>query len=187
MKIFFIYRLDINFDGLDGELKSESDVPKKKNDMIKKLRQLNQFLDEFALDVTGDEQYLSSITEKLKLLAAETKKLNQNLSNVTEEFQNLCEERERRFNECLDVINGEIEKFCAVGLRGKTKGLLKAMEQNELCQHGVQYTWVNEDNIEEVVSDLNRNYEAAFALLLGLIKWVFIFLFEKFKAWTLCI
>jgi chromosome segregation ATPase len=148
----------------------ESDVPKKKNDMIKKLRQLNQFLDEFALDVTGDEQHLSSITEKLKRVTAETKKLNQNLSNVTEEFLSLCEERERRFNECLGVINGEIEKFCAVGLKGKAKGLLKATEKNEQCQHSVQYTWTNEDEIEEHVTDLNRNYEAAFAMLLGLIK-----------------
>lgn len=138
--------------------------------MIKKLRQLNQFLDEFALDVTGDEEHLSNTSEKLKLIVAETRKLNQNLSNVTEEFQNLCEERERRFDECLGVINGEIEKFCTVGLQGKTKGLLKATEKNELCQHGVQYAWINEDQIEEVVNDRNRNYEAAFAMLMGIIK-----------------
>lgn len=145
-------------------------MPKNKNDMIKKLRQLNQFLDEFALDVTGDEQHLSSITEKLKLVIAETRKLNQNFINVTEEFQNLSDERERRFNECLGVINGEIEKFCAVGLQGGRKGWLKPTEKNEMCQHGVQYTWMNEDKIEELVTDLNRNYEAAFALLMGLVK-----------------
>lgn len=138
--------------------------------MIKKLRQLNQFLDEFALDVTGDEQHLSKITDKLKLVIAETRKLNQNFTSVTEEFQNLCEEREQRFTECLRVINSEIEKFCAVGLQGKVKGMLKAAEKNEMCQHGVQYSWINEDKIEGLVTDLNRNYEAAFALLLGLIK-----------------
>lgn len=145
-------------------------MPKKKIDMTKKLRQLNQFLDEFALDVTGDEEHLSNIAKKLNLVVAETRKLTQNFQNVTEEFQNICNERKNRFNECLKVINDEVKKVCAVGLQGKVKGMLEVVDKNEPCLHGVNYKWWNKDNVEELVTDLNRNYEAAFAFLMGLIK-----------------
>lgn len=137
--------------------------------MSKKLGQLKVSLDEFALDVTGDEEHLHNLTQRLNRLIAETRKLTQDIQDVTEEFQNVGNERTRRFNECLEVINREIGKFGTIAMRGKTHGELKADNINEPYASEIYYTW-HMDKHEMHVNDLNLNYEAAFAFLMGLIK-----------------
>lgn len=138
--------------------------------MAKKLRQLKSSLDEFALDVTGDEHHLQNLTQHLNQLITETRRITQDIQNVTEEFQDVCNERTRRFNECLKVINEEIGKFCEIAMKGKAHGELKAVDSKDPYSSGVFYVWRLENMPEVYVNDLNRNYESAFALLMGLIK-----------------
>lgn len=120
--------------------------------------------------MTGDNEKLQNFTQHLNRLIAETLKLTQDIQDVTEKFQNVGNDRTRRFNECLKVINGEIGKFGTIAMRGKAHGELKASNINEPYTSDIFYTWHMENKHEEHVNDLNLNYEAAFAFLMGLIK-----------------
>lgn len=120
--------------------------------------------------MTGDEEHLLTLTQRLNRLIAETHKLTQDYQNVTKEFQSVDNERAQRFNECLTVINEEINKFGAIAMRGKTDGELRTDNINEPYSSEIYYTWRMEDKHEEYVNDLHLNYEAAFAFLMGLIK-----------------
>lgn len=138
--------------------------------MAKKLRQLKKSLHDFSLDVTGDVEQLQELTQNLNRLIAETNQLTDFIQEITEEFEDVINERTRRFNACLKVINEEIAKFCQIAMRGKSSGEMKADNNNEPYSSGIFYTWKLDNGNVEYVEDSKLNYEAAFAFLMGLIK-----------------
>jgi chromosome segregation ATPase len=145
------------------------DVAKKKFELEKEIRQISEMLQNFALDVTSDEDHIRHLKKHTGDLLEITQKLNATLNDVMSEFERVSNGRKQRFNECLTAINLEIGKFCTIAMKGRAQGELKVIDNNEPFSSGVQFNW-QVDGVDHFISDKSRNYDAAFAFLMGIIK-----------------
>jgi archaellum component FlaC len=134
------------------------------------LYEIEESLSKFSVDIHGDERTLRRVIKKLNGLANESSKIKNNMDTLTNELDEVKSERVRRFNECLQIVNKEIENFCQHAMSGRVKAELKVLDNREPYLNGVQYSWATEATPHNLVTDLNRNYHAAFALLMGILK-----------------
>lgn len=144
-------------------------IAKKKLEMENKLQQYLKEIEAYTHDVTSDEAHIIYLKHNTDQMDLEAQKLQTAINEMNAEFHRIQNLRKDRFNECLAAINQEIANFCRIALKGQANGELKATNSEEPFTGGVQFNW-RAGIIDAIITEKDRNYDAAFAFLMGIIK-----------------
>jgi hypothetical protein len=129
---------------------------------------LKRALNEFPLDLGGNDNELASINEKMNNLSIEIKNTNNECQKVLGTLRIVTEDRTKRFTDCLNIINDEIKKFCKITTNDRHYGELTPVNESEPFLN-LQYCWQSSSGTE-FVDGSKRNWEAALAFWLGIVR-----------------
>ncbi|XP_070507750.1 structural maintenance of chromosomes protein 1A-like [Chironomus tepperi] len=167
--LYHLNQIRPNYDALKNELKDVNHFKKASLDLQTTISTLKKALNEFPLDFRGNDDELASINEKMNSLSMEIKNANNDCQKVLGTLKAVTEDRKKRFTECLEVINDEIKKFCRITTNDRLYGELMPVNESEPFLD-LQYCWQS-NNGTEFVNGSTRNWEAALAFWLGLVRY----------------
>jgi hypothetical protein len=164
-----IHRLQVDTSELDKGLKAETNVAQKISQMILDVQALSDSLENFPVLIKGDKDELKVINRDIKELDAKIQKTSTKYDQYFDAFKTTSVQRINNFNNCLQVMNKEISKFCQVALNGTVTAEIKPIDEIEPYLNKVQYFW-RSSNGEESLNETSNNILAALAFFLGILK-----------------
>ncbi|KAL7019314.1 hypothetical protein ACKWTF_011078 [Chironomus riparius] len=166
---YHLQQIQPNYDVLNDDLKDINNFKKASFDLQMTMSTLKKALNDFPLDFGGNENELASITVKMNNLSIEIKNTNNECQKVLGTLRTVTEDRNKRFTECLNIINDEIKKFCRITTNDRLYGELMPVNESEAFLD-LQYCWQSGSGTE-FVDGSKPNWEAALAFWLGVARY----------------
>lgn len=121
------------------------------------------------LDVNEDRlrQKQDDLAEMVRKVEIQKKRMQ----TIQSQLDAMIVERRTKYLECIATINEGIAEFCDHLFDGAMKGKLEPEESDEPYLCDLTFQWPTLDNPENIVTELDFNNLAAFAMLWGILKY----------------
>ncbi|CRK95739.1 CLUMA_CG009196, isoform A [Clunio marinus] len=166
-------RLEVNFESLHQNLKGNVNVVEKSREFLIALDTLSQQIEKERGKIGKDvsQTRIKRINSDLAAISQKVALQKKNVGSVKEKFEEVAVERKERFVKCLNALNNGIGECCQQMFDGNVIANLKVAKNNDEPYLGdTIFTWYTILNSPKILTELDKNYDAALAFIFAIVK-----------------
>ncbi|CRK95738.1 CLUMA_CG009195, isoform A [Clunio marinus] len=166
-------RLEVNFESLHQNLKGNVNVVEKSREFLIALDTLSQQIEKERGKIGKDvsQTRIKRINSDLAAISQKVALQKKNVGSVKEKFEEVAVERKERFVKCLNALNNGIGECCQQMFDGNVIANLKVAKNNDEPYLGdTIFTWYTISNSPKILTELDKNYDAALAFIFAIVK-----------------
>lgn len=165
------FRARVKYEKLKKSLKKEINFTEKARELQTQIEKLRKRLANSGAKSSdeGSEQRLKTISTELTKVTKELEAQTAKLSEIAAHFRAIKESRKKCFKDAIAAINESLAGFCSLAFDNQIVSSLECAN-DEPYLHGVEFFWRTVENPDNRVNEINPNYAAALALLIGVAK-----------------